>query len=372
MNAFSQINSPNGSNLFYYNGAADVTFRYQPRGSGGRAFVHADGNILGLNFESDFTGGTRIGNDVFFKDGGNSYINSGNFGIGTSSPTTKLELSVGYANSITNAFTLKNTFDGYGLVGTGILFTGYYKHALISAYGNPQIRQGGKLQFQTYDSDAVLNTGIVLNEVGNVGIGTTNPIVPLTVYGKSYFFPARIGSGDARSLEISNASSMLTFVSNDYPVFLKTGGGDQPLILSAARVGIGTTNPSSMLTVAGDINSREVKVTVNAGADFVFAEDYDLPSLDSVNKYIAANKHLPEIASAKEMQENGINLSEMNIKLLQKVEELTLYVIEQNKKLEVQQKEINSQSEEIVTLHRENKIIKTLSERILEIESKLK
>ncbi|KQW99229.1 tail fiber protein [Flavobacterium sp. Root420] len=99
------------------------------------------------------------------------------------------------------------------------------------------------------------------------------------------------------------------------------------------NVGIGTTNPTSKLTVAGNINSREVKVTVDAGADFVFENDYNLPSLDAVDKFIKENKHLPEIASADEMKKEGINLSEMNIKLLQKIEEMTLYMIEQNKKI---------------------------------------
>jgi hypothetical protein len=108
------------------------------------------------------------------------------------------------------------------------------------------------------------------------------------------------------------------------------------------NVGIGTTNPTSKLTVAGNIASREVKVTVDAGADFVFEKDYDLPSLDSVDKFIKENKHLPEIASATEMQKDGINLSEMNIKLLQKIEELTLYSIEQNKKIENLEKKIET------------------------------
>ncbi|OXA75880.1 hypothetical protein B0A65_20535 [Flavobacterium frigidimaris] len=99
------------------------------------------------------------------------------------------------------------------------------------------------------------------------------------------------------------------------------------------NVGIGTTNPTSKLTVAGNINSREVKVTVDAGADFVFENNYNLPSLDAVDQYIKENKHLPEIASADEMKKEGINLSEMNIKLLQKIEEMTLYLIEQNKKI---------------------------------------
>ena len=105
------------------------------------------------------------------------------------------------------------------------------------------------------------------------------------------------------------------------------------------NVGIGTTNPTSKLTVAGNIASREVKVTVDAGADFVFENNYNLPSLDSVDKFITENKHLPEIASAEEMKKDGINLSEMNIKLLQKIEELTLYMIEMKKEIETLKKD---------------------------------
>jgi hypothetical protein len=105
------------------------------------------------------------------------------------------------------------------------------------------------------------------------------------------------------------------------------------------NVGIGTINPTSKLTVAGNIASREVKVTVDAGADFVFENDYNLPSLESVDNFIKENKHLPEIASAEQMKQDGINLSEMNIKLLQKIEELTLYMIEMKKEIETFKKD---------------------------------
>ncbi|SHM97028.1 hypothetical protein [Flavobacterium chilense] len=108
------------------------------------------------------------------------------------------------------------------------------------------------------------------------------------------------------------------------------------------NVGIGTTNPTSKLTVAGNIASREVKVTVDAGADFVFENNYPLPSLESVDKFIKENKHLPEVASAKEMQKDGINLSEMNIKLLQKIEEMTLYMIEMKKEMVKQNDKIST------------------------------
>jgi hypothetical protein len=99
----------------------------------------------------------------------------------------------------------------------------------------------------------------------------------------------------------------------------------------------------------------KVKVTVNAGADFVFEKDYDLKKLEDLQKYIQRNKHLPDIPSAKEMEAKGIELGEMNIKLLQKIEELTLYVIELKQENDEQKKQIeqlNDQNAEIKKLVR--------------------
>ncbi|MFB9110341.1 tail fiber protein [Flavobacterium gyeonganense] len=101
----------------------------------------------------------------------------------------------------------------------------------------------------------------------------------------------------------------------------------------ASNVGIGTTTPGSKLTVAGNIHAQEVKVTPNAGTvpDYVFADDYKLKSLEEVEAYIKQNSHLPEIPSAKEIEKNGLMLAEMNMSLLKKIEELTLYMIELKK-----------------------------------------
>lgn len=96
------------------------------------------------------------------------------------------------------------------------------------------------------------------------------------------------------------------------------------------KIGIGTTSPDYKLDVIGTIRAQELKVDMQ-GADFVFEEDYDLRPLNEVEAFVKENKHLPEIAPAADMQTNGVNQSEMNQKLLQKVEELTLYVIEQQK-----------------------------------------
>ena len=107
------------------------------------------------------------------------------------------------------------------------------------------------------------------------------------------------------------------------------------------HVGIGTKTPDSgyRLTVKGNISAREVRVKSNAGggADFVFENTYPLPTLKEVEQFITKNKHLPEIASAKEMKQNGVNIGEFQIQLLQKIEELTLYTIQQQKDLEAQQ-----------------------------------
>ncbi|WDF60807.1 hypothetical protein PQ462_05455 [Flavobacterium sp. KACC 22758] len=209
---------------------------------------------------------------------------------------------------------------------------------------------------------------------GNIGIGTENPQYvfqignynnnsnyKLSIPGAYNFEEIRLGQyGNGRTgLEMITHTNL----TNSFGVRLYAGTdtGTNGLLIQTAdpvdseqklvyttklsigingNVGIGTPNASSKLTVAGNIASREVKVSVDAGADFVFENNYDLPSLESVDKFIKENKHLPEIASAKEMQKDGINLSEMNIKLLQKIEELTLYVIEMKKESEKQNDKI--------------------------------
>ncbi|MDD3525727.1 MAG: tail fiber protein, partial [Bacteroidales bacterium] len=131
-------------------------------------------------------------------------------------------------------------------------------------------------------------------------------------------------------------------------LYLQTADGAKSVQINEfGQVGIGTTThidqSETKLTVAGRIHAKEVKVTANAGgADFVFDDDYNLPDIDEVDRFIKANKHLPAIPSAKEMINNGIDLGEMQIKLLQKIEELTLYVIELKKENEEMKGEIEN------------------------------
>ena len=280
-NAFSQINSPNGNNIFYYNGAADVTFKFAPRGSGGRAFVHADNNILSLNFGSDFSGGTRIGNDVYFKDGEVSYIASGNFGIGTTSPKSKFEVT-----DWTTALTIGSRKNTEAMVDNEVLGAiNFYKHYNIAYAGAIKLLQAGD---------------------GN------------------QYSPAHLA-------------------------FYTTGGGnpytvvpeERMRITSAGNIGIGTTTPDSKLAVNGTIHSKEVKVDMNGWPDYVFKKEYNLPTLQEVEKHINEKGHLENIPSEEEILKNGLNLGQMNVKLLQKIEELTLYMIEMKKENEEMKKQNN-------------------------------
>ncbi len=106
------------------------------------------------------------------------------------------------------------------------------------------------------------------------------------------------------------------------------------MISTSGNVGIGTSVTPYLLSVDGTIGAREVIVTQETWADFVFKENYSLPSLDKVESFIKENKHLPDIPSEKEIKENGLSMASMMAKHMQKIEELTLYLIEHKKKNE--------------------------------------
>jgi len=112
-------------------------------------------------------------------------------------------------------------------------------------------------------------------------------------------------------------------------------------------VGIGTTAPTEKLSVKGKIRAQEIKVELDNWADFVFDKDYKLPTLEETEAHIKEKGHLPDIPSAAEVAKNGVELGEMNKKLLQKVEEMTLYLIEIKKVNDVQQTQIKAQDEKI-------------------------
>ncbi|HEX8576914.1 MAG TPA: hypothetical protein VF677_11530 [Flavobacterium sp.] len=133
-------------------------------------------------------------------------------------------------------------------------------------------------------------------------------------------FAFRVHERDARASRGIVCSTLPSFSNTN--VFISVNG----------NVGVGTVNPAHKLDVIGAIRAREVRVNLN-GADFVFEDGYKLMPLNELEKFVKQNKHLPEIAPAKEMQEKGSDLGGLTVQLLQKIEELTLHAIEQNKEI---------------------------------------
>ncbi len=193
-------------------------------------------------------------------------------------------------------------------------------------------------------------------ENGNVGIGTTSPNAKLDI---------KAATGDIMVLETTSAINNVMRFKNqgiengaiyslagqdDFYIratnptgklILQNAGSISMILDENQRVGIGTANPTYKLSVAGTISCGELIIEdVTGWADFVFEDDYSLMSLKDLDKYIQTNKHLPEIPTTAEVEENGISVGEMNTKLLQKIEELTLYVIELKKENEKQSSEI--------------------------------
>lgn len=129
--------------------------------------------------------------------------------------------------------------------------------------------------------------------------------------------------------------------------------GDQTFVVyGSGKTHIGIGRPlatgscaNAMLTVDGTILAKEVRVAISTSthwADYVFEKDYKLMPLKEVEAYIKAHKHLPEVPSSEEVEKNGVEVTEISAVLLKKIEELTLYTLELQKKLEAQQTEINA------------------------------
>jgi hypothetical protein len=318
-----------------------------------------------------------------------SNTNSGYVGIGLTSPSANLSI-----------------FDPTGSMPGGV--SAPTKSILnLSRFGTPgysynegaefRIGHGGpsgwgsKVDF--YINGASNQTGIPDQQVmtwlynGNVGIGTTSPGSTLTVSGNNgnaypgntATFSSNVGSGTSIGNQINISSSTafwgllagwdgsgvsttsyhspnagyLINVQNA-PLYLGANNAPWLTILPTGNVGIGTTNPQGyMLAVNGSAIATSMTVKLKANwPDYVFKKDYRLPTLGEVKNYIEQNHHLPEMPSAADIEKDGLNLGEANKLLTKKVEELTLYIIDQDKIEKEQQTKISSQEDRIARLEK--------------------
>jgi hypothetical protein len=200
-----------------------------------------------------------------------------------------------------------------------------------------------------------LKSGSNLYYTGNVGIGTTSPLCkfhvqcidegPCVPEERSAIYGYNSSNGTYHNPvglygKVNASSGVAVYGTNlnssGYAGYFEGRG------YFSGKVGIGTYNPGDYeLAVNGEIRAKEIKVETD-WSDFVFADNYKLMPLNKLEKYIKTNKSLPGIPKEKEVVQEGVNLGEMQSKLLAKVEELTLYVIELKKENEALKNRIST------------------------------
>ena len=206
-----------------------------------------------------------------------------------------------------------------------------------------------------------LKTLLSVNLNGNIGIGITNPSEKLHIYkiNSGVSFETKF-TGNAIEFNRSNNSTSFIDKKDNGSLSFRMGSNylTRMSILNNGNIGIGTSNPDMKLTVKGSIHAEEVKIDLSVPApDYVFKEDYQLRSIEEIESFVKEHNHLPEIPSAKEFEQNGILQGEMDMNLLKKIEELTLYTIQQHKEIE--------------SLKKENDILRTLNAKVLELQKRL-
>ncbi|WP_417799966.1 hypothetical protein [Tenacibaculum sp.] len=221
----------------------------------------------------------------------------------------------------------------------------------------------GDIQFKTMFSNTLdLRNKLFVN--GDVGIGTTNPEAKLQI--------KDAGTSGVTTLQLNNrmkfrgdgvftwgntadhgllsweASKTIVGAQSTKDLSLFANGTEKMIIKTNGNVGVGTTTTGShKLAVEGSIGAREIKVEGSGWSDFVFEKEYELPTLKEVESHIKEKGHLKDIPSAKEVEKNGFYLGAMDAKLLQKIEELTLYTIQQEKKINNQKNKLDNQKENL-------------------------
>jgi len=255
---------------------------------------------------------------------------------------------------------------------------GYLCWSLGTAYNTSTFAIG-----QGTTSDAGFTAPVFnITPAGNVGIGTTTPssmlqvaassgnglrigkigdagtlTVPLDSVAASYNLDftgyrdvvidqigARIAALRFNICQTNNAlvqTTGLAFYTN--PSGLYSGATslvERMRIMPNGNIGIGCSKPQYKLDVSGTIHANEVIINLTEFPDFVFEKNYKLLKLQDVDNYIQTKGHLPNIPSAMEVEKSGMNMADLQVKLLQKVEELTLYAIDQQKLVSEQQRRI--------------------------------
>jgi hypothetical protein len=266
----------------------------------------------------------------------------GNVGIGTTSPLNLLHVSKSNGTAYSSTAQMRISSGGSGgsratiLLSDDALSDGKISYLPASVSENRLL----SLSASSVESDFVIRGN------GNIGIGTTSPVAKLSISnggaGGLEIDPVSGTNGGTDILSYNRSTSaykQLTAKAYNF-AFGTSTTNNALVILNGGNIGIGIASPSEKLSVNGNISAKKIIVTQLGWSDYVFNDDYKLRSLSSVESFIRQNKHLPEVPSAKEVEDKGISVGDNQALLLKKIEELTLYMIEMNKRNDQMEKEI--------------------------------
>lgn len=275
---------------------------------------------------------------------------NGNAGIGTLSPGVPLDI----VKPVNLAARLRNNTTSATADGSVIFDMTNSSNVLWRTIVGGKNNGLGINAGQYYIERSGLGATFLIDQAGLVGINTETPGAQLDVACYSYMagrfrnINAATTADGSALIDITNSqgnswrigtagrNNGIGLESNQFYIE-RSGYGPYLTINTFGNILIAKktqTNTSYKLDVAGKVRANEVVVNTT-GADFVFADDYKMSTLKEVESFVKTNKHLPGIASAAEMTEKGMEVGELTKTLLQKVEELTLYIIEQQKQIDL-------------------------------------
>lgn len=274
---------------------------------------------------------------IVFQNDGSLLMSSGNLGVGTTTTTSPLSVGDSYGvklsvgNSSLSRSSILTTLQDLNFGGDCVDLTapGY-----SNGSGFLRLSQKGNL-FLYSDQSETSGWGLTHFFWKGQSLIMGSPKNNYA-HNRIELKPGGSSNGDLESeLEIFRTKSNFE---SESKIKLSTWGTSY----ISGILGIGTTNPQYTLDVNGTIRAKEVLVNLDGGADFVFEDNYKLKNINELSEYVKENKHLPDVPAAADMVKNGVDMGEFQVKLLQKVEELTLYTIQQQKEIQSLRSEIEN------------------------------